>query len=238
MRKDGVRLAEFTFEFSWTRKGRRLEDWRLRIRKYFSDYDAHERIMDAHQLDEIESSGLARRLEEVGLPQAKSGIWFEYPRQLNGKGYVVVAFADDEWLPVTLGTRWLGRLPPGLTPLMQAAMLGDDVKIRELVRGGVDVNARNREGGTALMSAAAGGDRAALGCLLEAGAEVNANPHGKGGALVVAVVNDNPAIVKALLGAGADPNSKNGEGESALSIATRRGNVEIAQLLRQAGGHP
>jgi hypothetical protein len=238
MRREGVRFAELTFEFSWARKGRQLSDWRLTISKYFRDYDARERITDPRQLQDIESSGLARQLDSAGLPLANGGVWFEHPRQLNGTGYTIVAFADDEWLPATLGTQRLAQLPPGLTPLMQAAILGDDVRIEGLLRSGVSVNAANRLGETALISAAAGGDAFALDLLLKAGADVNANPRGKGNALVAAVANDQPRIVSLLLSAGADPNSMNGEGETALLIATRRHSDEIAQLLRRAGARP
>jgi hypothetical protein len=87
MLKHGVRLTGFVFEFSWTQHGRKFAAWRLTARKYFSDYDGHDRIADARQLAEIEASGLSRRLEHEGLPQAKGGNWFEYPRQRDGTGY-------------------------------------------------------------------------------------------------------------------------------------------------------
>src|SRR5665213_2320735 len=42
MQKDGVKLAEFTFEFVWFKKGRERVDWQLVSQCYFRDYEGSE----------------------------------------------------------------------------------------------------------------------------------------------------------------------------------------------------
>jgi ankyrin repeat protein len=236
MRKEGVKLAVFTFEFTWTQRGRQRSDWTAVENEYFADYDRSEPITDEGRLSQIKASGLEQELEGAALARAKGAYWFEYPSEDTGVGYRLEELADNEWLPVQL-TPYLGHYQPGTTPLMRAAVLGDVERIKKLIGQGADVNQVDPGGETALMYAAASGSAASVDCLLKAGATVNANPDGNGNALVAAVANNRPKNVEALLRAGADPNSKNGEGDTVLRIATRRRFTEIVQLLKQAGAH-
>jgi hypothetical protein len=234
MRTQGVRLAVLTFEFSWAERGTKLADWQLAEEDYFRDYDHAEAIADPRELGSIEATGLDKELKDGGLAEAKRGFWFELPREDRGRGYRIVYLADDEWLPVNLPPTF-GAYPPGTTPLMRAAMLGNVERIKKLLAGGEDVNAASSTGWTALAWAASTGNPASIRALLAAGADVNANPGGTGSALVAAVANDRPDNVRVLLKAGANPNSRNDEGESVLSTATRRHLAEIVRLLKEAG---
>ncbi len=237
MRKQRVKLAILTFEFNWTKKGRELKNWRLASEQYFGDYDRVDLITEPARLAQINTSNLGQELADVALPRAKTAHWFERPRQHRGLGYKQIWLADNEWLPVTLGSEWLGRYEPGTTPLMHAALLGDVARMRKLLAEGAGVDALGPDGSTALIYAAASDNPAAVETLLEAGADVTSRMKGGGEALITAVAGGNLRSVGLLLKAGADPNSRGPEGERALSIAIQRHYADVAKLLRQAGAH-
>ena len=58
MRKDGVKLAIFTYEFAWTDTGRNLKNWTLVDEQYFRDYDHSQPISEQTELDLIRRDGL------------------------------------------------------------------------------------------------------------------------------------------------------------------------------------
>jgi ankyrin repeat protein len=62
----------------------------------------------------------------------------------------------------------------GRTPLMLAAFRGDAAAVIDLLEGGADVNARDRDGDTALMFAAFRGHALVVALLLQYGANVYA----------------------------------------------------------------
>lgn len=62
----------------------------------------------------------------------------------------------------------------GRTPLMLAAFRGDAAAVLDLLEGGADVNARDRDGDTALMFAAFKGHGLIVALLLQYGANVYA----------------------------------------------------------------
>ena len=102
----------------------------------------------------------------------------------------------------------------GWTPLMYAASSYGDSMLSEIVKAGVDVNARSNRGETALMASAVTG--MADEDLLKAGAEVNAiNDEGMT-ALMLLVQRGDPDEVETLLKAGADARMKDSEGRTAL----------------------
>lgn len=234
MRTEGIKLAAFTFEFTWIKGGRDLRDWRLAEQQYFRDFDRSQPVTDPHELDVIKASGLVRRLEDVALARAKQGNWVDYPREDKGTGYRQVLLAENEWLPVGLSP-FFGQYEPGTTPLMHAALLGDVAGIKRLLSQGASIDAVSPDGSTALIYAAASDNPAAVDCLLKAGANVNANMKGGGNALTAAVVTDHSQNVALLLKAGLDPNAKTVEGESVLSFAIRRHYADIVKLLRRTG---
>ena len=102
----------------------------------------------------------------------------------------------------------------GWTPLMYAASSYGDSLLSEIVKAGVDVNARSKRGETALMASAVAG--MADEDLLNAGAEVNAANDEGMTALMLLVQRGDPAQVETLLKAGADARMKDSKGRTAL----------------------
>ena len=102
----------------------------------------------------------------------------------------------------------------GWTPLMYAASSHGDSPLSEIVKAGVDVNARSKRGETALMASAVMG--MADEDLLNAGAEVNAANDDGMTALMLLVQRGDPAEVETLLKAGADARMKDSKGRTAL----------------------
>jgi hypothetical protein len=102
----------------------------------------------------------------------------------------------------------------GWTPLMYAASSYAASLLSEIVRAGVDVNARSKRGETALMASAVTG--MADEDLLNAGAEVNAVNDDGMTALMLLVQRGDPNEVETLLKAGADARMKDSKGRTAL----------------------
>jgi hypothetical protein len=102
----------------------------------------------------------------------------------------------------------------GGTPLMYAASSYGDSPLGEIVKAGVDVNARSKRGETALMASAVTG--MADEDLLNAGAEVNAVNDDGMTALMLLVQHSDPDEVETLLKAGADARMKDSQGRTAL----------------------
>jgi ankyrin repeat protein len=233
MQQTRVRLAAFTFEFSWTERGKSFEDWRVVQERYFRDYDSSELVLP-QQTSQIEASGLEHELEEAALSAGKGGHWLECPQETQGTGFRQVLLADNEWLPVGLSP-FFGAYEPRTTPLMHAALLGDSERLRKLISHGAQVDATSRDGSTALTYAAASDNPVAVETLLKEGANVNAGMKHGGAALTAAVVTNHPRNVELLLKAGADPNVRNVARESLLLIANREHYIEIVELLIRAG---
>ena len=102
----------------------------------------------------------------------------------------------------------------GWTPLMYAASSRRDSILREIVKAGVDVNARSKRGETALMASAVTG--MADENLLNAGADVNAVNDVGMTALMLLVQRGDPEEIKTLLRGGADARKKDSAGRTAL----------------------
>lgn len=102
----------------------------------------------------------------------------------------------------------------GWTPLMYAASSYGNSPLREIIKAGVDVNARSKRGETALMASAVTG--MADEDLLKAGAEVNAvNDEGMSALMLLAQHGD-PSEISTLLKAGADAHLKDSKGRTAV----------------------
>ncbi|ODT89645.1 ankyrin repeat domain-containing protein [Phenylobacterium sp. SCN 70-31] len=104
-----------------------------------------------------------------------------------------------------------------------------------LVRGQVDIDARDENGATALAWAVMRANHALVSALLAAGADPNVADVRGVTPLALAVANDDEALVKALLEKGADPNRTREGGEPPLMTAIRLGATGIAQILLSHG---
>jgi ankyrin repeat protein len=125
-------------------------------------------------------------------------------------------------------------LSGGATTLMAAARAGDVEVVRDLVRRGAAVDARDEDGYTALMYAANVGDRAAVDELIAAEADVNARDDEGSTPLMFAAQGGFSDVVQRLLEAGADPSARGDHGLTARAFAEQNGHDEVARLLAEA----
>lgn len=127
-------------------------------------------------------------------------------------------------------TRIDARNPVGETPLMLAALRGQEALVVQMVARGAQVNQR---GWTALHYAATGGHARIAAFLIGAHADVNAESPNGTTALMMAAMYGNAASVKLLLESGADPEVRNDLGLSAEDFAQRAGRDDSVRLIRQ-----
>jgi hypothetical protein len=108
---------------------------------------------------------------------------------------------------------------PKAAQLAKAACGGDTSKVAALIAGGVDVNAKGRDGIVPMFYALKCEQPAALETLLKAGANPNyAGTDGIPGTYAAASYTD-PIYLKLMLQYGGNPNLTSGNGDTALSEA-------------------
>ena len=110
-------------------------------------------------------------------------------------------------------------------------------KIRNLIKLGADVNAKDKYGMTALMLAVRDNSNAeVIKILINAGADVNAkHNYGWTALMWAAHHNSNAEVIKALLNAGTDVNAKDNDGMTALMLAVENNsNLEVIKSLINA----
>lgn len=127
-------------------------------------------------------------------------------------------------------TRIDARNAAGESPLMLAALRGQEVLVVQLVARGASVNHR---GWTPLHYAATGGHARVAAFLMGAHADVNAESPNGTTPLMMAAMYGNGATVKLLLESGADPDVRNDLGLSAEDFAQRAGREDSVRLIRQ-----
>ena len=113
------------------------------------------------------------------------------------------------------------------TPLHKAAAAGDAEKVKRLIAGGADVNAKGRDGSAPLHAAADEPEVARM--LIESGANVNAKAADGDTPLHQA---DEPEVAALLLANGADIHATDVNGDTPLHKADE---VESAVLLLERG---
>jgi ankyrin repeat protein len=104
----------------------------------------------------------------------------------------------------------------GCTALMRAARQDDVATVHALLREGVDVQARDREGRTAFMAAVAQGSASVVPRLLQAGVSTQERDREGRTVLMTAATQGHAAIVSLLLQAGADVQAPDAAGRTAL----------------------
>jgi ankyrin repeat protein len=155
----------------------------------------------------------------------------------KGSGLVVMTSSDK--LPVAT---------PEEFALLEAAKVGDQDKVRQLLSSGVNPDARdNRDlpwNVTPLMYAAEGGHLKVMECLLEAGADINArdagipgHAPGLGTALIYAIYAQQEQAAVYLLEKGAAYKGKYG-GNTSLGMAAYRNAPNVVNALLKKGADP
>lgn len=120
-----------------------------------------------------------------------------------------------------------------LTNAIRSYPPADDAKIKDLIKRGADVNARDASDKTALHWAASyRDDISILMALIEAGADVNAQDNLLMTPLHHAALVDNPHAIKALIVAGADIHAKNKADFTPLELAKE---YDIPEVLKAFG---
>ncbi len=144
----------------------------------------------------------------------------------------------------------------GVTPLHEAAIVGNAEMLEALLEAGGDANAAFGEGETVLMTAARAGDVASVRALLAHGGLPDASEHWHGQtALMWAAIEDHAEVVDLLLEAGAQvdrastkhdwvkisysegnvPKTRDLGGLTALQFAARQGSMHAVERLLDAG---
>lgn len=118
----------------------------------------------------------------------------------------------------------------GESPLMLAALRGQEALVIELVSRGAAVN---KVGWTPLHYAATGGHTRVAAFLIGAQADVNAESPNGSTPLMMAAMYGNSDTVKLLLESGAEPHVVNDQGLSARDFAERAGRVDSVKLIDQ-----
>ncbi|KAL0963573.1 hypothetical protein UPYG_G00308130 [Umbra pygmaea] len=120
----------------------------------------------------------------------------------------------------------------GMSLSMLAAAGGQDDILRLLIKKGVKVNGRQKNGTTALMHAAEKNFLTTVAILLEAGSYVNAQTLGGETALMKACKRGNADVVRLLLEYGADCNILSKHKNTALYFAKVSNNLLVYDLIK------
>jgi ankyrin repeat protein len=98
-------------------------------------------------------------------------------------------------------------------PFIQAAVSGNNNKVKEFIKSGIDINMKDKDGRTALMNAVMNNFLMVVITLIDAGANPNLQDKDGRTALMMASTNK---IMDKLFEAGADVNIKNLDGNNFL----------------------
>ena len=136
-------------------------------------------------------------------------------------------------LLITLVLRSAMAAEPGA--VADAAMNGDLVTMRSLLKQGADPTARGAFGTPALHWRVRVDDLASAKLLLKSGADPSELTERGVSPLALAVENGNAAMAQLLLVAGADPRETLPDGETLLMRAAQTGSLPVVKLLLDRG---
>ncbi|KAL7950663.1 hypothetical protein V8C42DRAFT_350479 [Trichoderma barbatum] len=165
-----------------------------------------------------------------------------YAALVNGRGDAVRALLgrntystveEDILRPLKFGV--YGAIAKRQTPLHWVVSNDREITVRQLLKIGADINARDSKGNTPLLLSLHHGHDAMMKLLIEHGADIDARDNGGRTALLMATKYDNQVIVLLLLENGADINARDHVGRTALLMAIIYRNQAIAKLLVEKG---
>ena len=121
-------------------------------------------------------------------------------------------------------------------PIVNAAYKNDAATVKQLLRTGADVNARDKATGTlALNYAVSNGNSEMVQVLITAGAKADARSSSGRTALMELSEQSSADIVRSLVAVRADVNAKDDGGDSPLGVAASCDNLDVLQALIEAG---
>lgn len=126
----------------------------------------------------------------------------------------------------------------GVTPLMLAALHGEDGMVRALLAGGARIDALDDEGNSALWYACIGGAPASILRLIEAGIEIDHANDSDVTCLMQAAASGRVEVMQLLLSHGARENLYAPDGRNALDMAADRGFELLRAARRLTSGKP
>src|SRR5262245_37120243 len=151
-----------------------------------------------------------------------------------------LVYALSMGILAVIGLSVLLSAAAGDTRVAEAAMKGDRVTDRTLLKQAADVNAAQGDGMTALHWAALKGDAEMADLLIYAGANLKAATRlGSYTPLFMAAKSGSASVIQRLLKAGADPKVAAAvTGLTPLMMAATAGDPEAIKLLLDAGADP
>ncbi|MBO7244322.1 MAG: ankyrin repeat domain-containing protein, partial [Alphaproteobacteria bacterium] len=108
-------------------------------------------------------------------------------------------------------------------------------EIKELLKKGAVLEAKDKDGRTALIRAASRGDIEGVKTLAECGADVEAKDGVGQTALIKVAINGKLDVVKCLVECGADLEAKDGVGRTALMEAAYNNHLEVVKYFAECG---
>lgn len=127
------------------------------------------------------------------------------------------------------------HFPSDVTPLQIAAYFNLEVMVKELIKQGANINAKDQNGWTVLHRAAENGYDSLVQILLENKADVNYNAAYGGTALHRAAKNGHEKVAKLLVKENIEIDVEDQYGGTALHRAARGSKASIVDLLVQSG---
>lgn len=125
--------------------------------------------------------------------------------------------------------------PKKVELFLQSAKSGDTEQVKNLIKQGINANAKDDAGNTALFYAVRSNNYETIEFLIDAGAKTEIFNDNGNSPLTMAVVMGNMDAVKALLTNGANPNFKNDLNETALHAAVWHSSSEYVSMLVSYG---